>query len=295
MGNQLLNATGLDTVADWESSLGGELSVDEAIIGAPGRLVLGSRLQGVAKGDRVDLATSTVAVSIGELLEVSCFYAAGEGYPTLELEIVDGTGDGDRVTAKQILPTRPARAAGPSRGVASTFAFAYQRLRAPATGHARLRTVATAHRAGDVAAYMLRPFLDVGGLPRDRQLWAAGPHSNPDLSLEAWPSTLPPISPSTWAADPTPTRRGFTGDSGVPHYTRNTRNRRFTGRGSMQLDALQRDELERFFREASEPFYFLRPDTHELCRARWTDAEPKDSGVLPGERRTMVELFLEVV
>lgn len=289
MQNELLNSTGLDGVTDWDSTLG-VLSTDDTVVGRDGVIVnVATRLAATA-GQKVDLATSTVLVAQGERIEAFIHYGCAGGRVALELEIVDGTGGGSPVGKKQILPVRPSLKT-PRRGIPADFNIAYARLRAPESGHARLKVVATAF-GGDVAAYAMRPFLDVGNLPAARQFWAAGQHSNADLSLPAWPSILRGPS-GNYQAEPLGRRKAFAGDSMVPAYRQLSNTTRWIGRGSYRLDTRARDELEAFYQETSGAFYFVRPDTFQLCRARWTDKEPTDSG-LGAERSTEVELLLEV-
>lgn len=295
MGNEILNATGLDAANDWESPLGGFLSSDEDVVGRPGVAVLGATRLAVARGVKVDLCSSTVAVVQGEQLEGLIYFAAAGGSAALELEIVDGTGSGDNVASRQILPLRSPRGLGraPRRGIPEDFSFASFVIRAPESGFARLRVVATAF-GGDVAAYALRPFLSPVAVPGRRQTWAAGQHSNADLGLDAWPSTIPPPIAGSFAAEPISSRKGFTGDSGVPAYRRlTTSGGRWLARASWKLSTRARDVLDQFFRETSGEFYFVRPDTFQLCRAQWTDKDPRDTGS-GGDRTTEVEFLLEV-
>lgn len=295
MGNEILNATGLDETNDWSSTLGGFLSSDDDVVGRPGVNVVGATRLGVVRGAKADLVTSSFAVAQGEQIEGLIHFAAAGGTCALEFEVIDGTGTGESVGSRQILPNRspvgPGRA--PRRGIPEDFYFASFVIRAPESGFARLRVVATAF-GGDVAAYAMRPFLSPLGSTIRRQCWAAGQHSNADLGLESWPSSLPPAVAGSFMAEPISSRKGFTGDSGVPGYRRlTTSGGRWLARASWKLATRDRDLLDQFFRETDGEFYFVRPDTFQLCRAQWTDKDPRDSGS-GGDRSTEVEFLLEV-
>lgn len=291
MQNEILNATGLDGVTDWRSSLAGTLTTDDSLVGRDGVIVLAATKLAAVAGAKVDLETSAVHVTQGERLEIFVHFAAAGGRAALELTIASGSPVGPIIARRQILPLRPSLRT-PRRGIPGEFNIAYARFPALATGYARLRVVATAYGGHDLAAYAMRPFLAAGDIPAARQSWAPGLHTNADLALPSWPSWLPSVA-GQYQADPLGRRSSFAGDSKVPIYRQVSETTRWIGRGTYALDTRERDLLSQFYEATSGPFYFVRPDTAQLCRAQWTDKEPTDSGT-GADRRTEVELLLEV-
>lgn len=266
MSNDLSNATFLDDATGWT----GGTSVDETTRGGPGRHVI------LATGGDV-VSASGPAVTAGQMCEVFGHHAATGGPSSLYLK-VGGT--------QTIVPLERANVGEPRRGVPSSFRFSYGRVAAPATGTATLRVI------GSGTVMLLKPFLDAAP-PTRRQAWQAGPHANVDLDLPAWPTDLPLPDPGSVDGQPVSTRKSFAGDSGVPIMRRMSVTARQMFRAGYELDLEERDRLDAFFRAGHAPFWFLRPDTAQLCRAWWTPEEPSDRG--GGVRRqTSIELLLEV-
>ena len=266
MPNLISNATGMDGVAGWT----GGSSIDETILGAPGRAVI------VGAGG--SLTSAVVNVTPGTSIDVFATYAAAAGGALLECVFSTGA---------VAIPLKSRGDGRPRRGLPRAFDIARGRLTVPAgAATARLRVT------GGGAVYLTKPFL--GPAPADREsMWQAGPHANADLNLPAFPSELPPPSVD---ASPIAQRKAFAGDAGVPITRRIGSSPRVTANLTYELTLEERDTLDQLYRSAAEPFWFTRIDTMELCRARWlADGEPTDSGTRPGiDRTTRIGLLLEV-
>ena len=275
MGNKVLNASGLDGLADWT----GSTSVDEATIGAPGRVVLVS-----SSGS---LRSSSTPVVAGALVEAAGAYQATGGGAVLEVEFLDVS---LAVIEAAVVPVKRYPSGSPRRGIASTFVLARGRLVAPVGAvTARLRA------RGTGTVYLLRPWLETVLYGRDGSTWQTGLHTNSDLALSSWPTKLPPLEEGAFSVDPIPTRKSFAGDTGVPMTRQMTSTSRYMLRGALRLNAEEQDRLDDFFNLADSPFWFTRQDTLQLCRAYWTaDGEPAYSGLVRGRRRASFTLLLEV-
>ncbi len=268
MPNQIVNASGLDGVAGFTGGAG--LAADSDVVGAPSRTVI------TAAG-----SVMTTAVALAGAAGVYAFghHSAGP------LLVRFATPGGDVDVA---VPAMKATAGAPARGIASTFSFSRGWVTAPAGATTwRLRIATT-------AAALFRPFGSGQASAAFRPCrWAPGPHLNPDLAVATWPERLPNPDPDSLELEPIPLRKAFTGDDGVPTTRRTSnRSRRFC-RFGLTLDAAGRDALESFWRANVEEFFFVRPDTGDLCFAEWAeDGDPTDSGGKPGSRSTSVRLTI---
>jgi hypothetical protein len=276
MANQVQNAGGLDGVTGWSATSGAAKSIDEAVLGGPGRAVI-KAAKALTAGQGLALWSEGFAVTAGQVIEAAGAIGNSEGgLPGLALEIVDG---GGAVLSSTPLPvSAPDSAGGPRRGLAATFAQAYGRVTAPASGTARLRATSTATIGATHQLALLRPFLDRPGSAR-RSAWDPGPHLNPDLQLPTWPASLPGLRRNLQVA-PYANRVAFAGEAGIPSTDK------LYG-GSLQvavtaqlgLDPEQADVLDQFFLASTGPFFFLRPDTDQLCYAQWlAEGAPRPAG-----------------
>lgn len=287
MGNLVKNATGMDGATDWSSD--GAVTADEATYGAPGRIVLiGQR---AAASAYVLSNFAGPQVSAGTVIEAFAHFGSTSGTARLYLDIYSAGGS---LLQSVEIPRRLVGRGLPRRGVPSSFHFGYARLASPATGIPRLR-VAVTGATSPARAMIMKPFVDSAVKTRKRQPWVAGPHTNVDLNLPAWPSALPILRADQYSVDPIPLAKSFAADSGLPVTARGGTLPRRTLKASLELDVEERDWLEQFFVETPGAFWFMRPDTHELCRAYWAaDGEPTDSGLTRGGRRTTFGLSIEV-
>jgi hypothetical protein len=272
MANELLNATGLDGPTNWSAWTGG-VSVLSSGVGAEGRLVF-SGLESIAS-DPVPLNGRTsvwaMAHGITRRFVVRFTDAAGETVEDIDLPILRR-------------PEGP-----PQRGRPGGFAFAKGRVIAPeGATHFMFGVI------GEGMNYLLKPYASADGL--EPCVWQAGPHTNPDLNYPRWPAHLPALMDEGLQFDPIPTRKGYSGDSGVEATRRITRTRRYRMGAQLSLTTAERDVLMDFFDDHPGKFWFTRPDTRELCLAQWlAEGEPVDAGQLPGRRRTQIKLQLVVV
>lgn len=276
MGNQIQNAGGLDGVTGWSATSGATRSIDEAVLGGPGRAAI-IAAKALTSGQGLALWSEGFAVSSGQLIEAYGAVANSEaGLPGLALEIVDG---GGAVLSSTALPVTPAqKAGGPRRGLASTYAQAYGRVTAAASGTARLKASSTATISATHQLALLRPFL-ARPASAQRSAWDPGPHLNPDLQMKTWPASLPGIRRNLQIA-PYADRVSFGGEVGIP-----TTGKLYGGAlqvamtAQLSLDPEQADTLDRFYEDSTGPFFLIRPDTDQLCYAEWlADGAPRPTG-----------------
>lgn len=272
MPNLIINATGLDGLTDWTFAGGG--TIDETVLGSPGRAVL--------KAAGAAILTSFAATP-GATLSVSAYHRPGS---SLIIQTDNGAGGAVVETA---VPLIRAGKGPPRRGLPATFAFSKGSAVIPA-GHVRA-VLASVAAAGPV--FMLQPYASTSGF----RCWTPGPHTSLDLNLASWPDTLPDFKELD--SPRTPTRKSFATDSGIPASWRIGTRGRIMFEGSLTLDLEQLDTLERFVESRlllaeSVPFWFVHPDTRQLCRA-WFNPDNEISNSGRGrERSTMVSLILEV-
>lgn len=274
MGNELLNATGLDGTADWTA--GGALSVLNAGAGAHGRLVFRSAAGFIRSAARpLNGAPSVVAFG----------HIKPGGGQVLQVRFLDG---GGALISTADVPVLRLAVGPATRGRPNTFSFAKGVIPAPG-GAVSYQLNAT----GSGETLLLRPYASTDGVAD--VCWQPGPHSNPDLNYPAWPASLPSVRDEGYQAEPVATRKGFSGDSGIEATRRVTKSRRYRLSAELALTTAERDVLMDFFDTVGGTFWYSRPDTREVCLAQWlADGEPVDAGILPGRRRTQIKLQLKV-
>lgn len=274
MANEILNATGLDGTADWTA--GGALSVLETDAGSHGRLVLRSAAGYIRSAAR-PLNGAASVVAFGHLKP--------GGGQSLEVRFLDA--GAALVSAVGVPVVR--LASGPAkRGRPHTFSFAKGVVPVP-VGAVSYQLNAT----GTGETLLLRPYGSTDGVAD--VCWQSGPHSNIDLNYPAWPASLPSVRDEGYQAEPIPTRKGFSGDSGIEATRRITNSRRYRLSAELALTNEERDLLMDFFDAEKGSFWYSRPDTREVCLAQWlAEGEPVDAGILPGRRRTQIKLQLRV-
>ncbi|MET3665899.1 hypothetical protein [Caulobacter sp. 1776] len=258
-GNLLKNAGLLDLTNDWVSG-GGALQVDESTVGAPGRVVM------VAGGAGV--ATSSVNVSVGDELEVLALVGADVNRPRVEFVILNG---GGATISATVVPFRRLGSGACRRGLTASFSEAYARITVAAAGAARL---SIAPNGGGMShIYAFRPYIGRPGLAVMR--WDPGTHSNPDLNLPVWPADLPGFRGQP-AVEPFANLKAFAGDAGLPANGSLYSGLHHQVKGQMRLSAEQDDILDQFYARRPPAFYFVRPDTGDLCIAEWlADGAPR--------------------
>lgn len=271
MGNQLKNAGLLDGSAGWTGLSGAVLSVDEAVVGGPGRAVLVAT-RNVAVGQTVEAASSGLAVTAGQVVEAfASVGGSGPGAVALKLEILSAGGARLAITD---VPLQRASVGTPRRGLAASFSRFWGLAPASATGTARLVGVYTSTVAAPQQAYLMKPYLAAPG-SRVPGVWDPGSHDNPDLQLPVWPSGLPPMLEES-SIEPFANRRAFAGDVGLPISERTYRGMHYALRARLRLTPEEADTLDQFYETTPGPFFFLRPDTDQLCMAEWlADGAPK--------------------
>lgn len=268
MANDLVNATFLDGPAGWSSS--GAVTVDEATRGSPGRVVL------VANGP---IRSAAVALNGAAVVHAFAHHAPGA---RLLVRFLNGAAQG---VGDVVLPRVTNPAGTPRRGIPSTFAFS--RGAASAPGGAVSYQLVTENAAPNL---LLKPYAGRSAVCG----WLPGPHANPDLRLPVWPDSAGQPTGDSWRAQPTGVRVGFETDSRIPVTSQVATEPWVTASFTLTLDLAARDDLDVFWRATQRaPFWFVRPDTHQLCRAWWLeDGDPADSG-MGRARRTEVGLLLE--
>lgn len=280
-GNKIEGATGLDGVTPFAAT-GATRAVDSDVIGAEARPVF----VGTGTGGAATFTLGDVAAVDGDAFEA--FVQIGAIGVATPAPVVKVTGGGGGTVALAL--ERVGRGL-PRRGLGGSFDLYYGRGIIPATGSAAIYAAA-ALDVGDKVAFF-RPFLDVGALPARRQTWNAGAHLNPDLDRAAWPSNLPAFTAEDLELEPTPLRRGFTGDDGTTATRLVAGRSRHTLNATLVLDAEERDVLDQFWRANHSEFWIVRPDTLDLCIGEWAvDGDPKDTGGKVGSRRTNVRIML---
>lgn len=287
--NLVKNASFLDGATGYVGT-GGALSVDETIFGAPGKGVLslgGTPGNGNTMTISMDYPEGPAVVS-GELLEV--FVMGKSTIPNLSAKLqVQGGGE---VT----IPLKAEHKGAATRGVASTFNIYRGRFAAPSTGQARIELSSVAVNGLAQIMLMYRPYIEkVAATARERQ-WTPGEHYSPDLDLPVWPSSLPPFRADSLQVQPTAVRKAFNGDNSKQSTVRIANRPSYQLKGDMELNSVQLDALEKLCYETSEPFWFVRQDTGELCHAYWAeDGSPIGAGGPNMIRRISIGLVLEVV
>lgn len=270
MGNLIRNGGLLDGVTDWTASAGATRAVDETSVGAEGRLVL-AVTRGVSSS--VSATSSTATVTAGEPIEVMGLVGNSVlGSPQVSLEVVNG---GGAVIGSVAIGYRRQGQGAPRRGLPLSFHEAYGVVAAPATGNARFVATSTG-AAGAHVLYVLKPYV---GRPLGYPArWDPGAHTNLDMNLPVWPSTLPHFRGDP-ALDPYPDFKEFAGDAGLPTTTPTYAGLHHRFRGQMRLTQEQADALDQFYASRAGEFYMVRPDNDTLCVAEWlADGAPRPVG-----------------
>lgn len=273
--NRQNNATFLDGTSG-SASVNASVAVDEEVYGSPGRAALVATATG--SGNTI-LSLDNVSMVSGQMAEVFVHVGVvGNAIPNVAL----GTTFLQHVKSAK---------GPPSRGIPSTMHFYYLKRLWPTTGSERLTANCTLSTGNKLI--MVKPFVDPNA-PANKQCWQPGPHTNPDLNLNSWPTDLPDFLEGI-DAQGTPTLRGFTGDDNVESTTKISRLRRIMFRGELTLTLQERDILEQFYLNNQGQFWFNRPDTQQVYIARWSaDGEPNDTGLIRGQRRTSIGLNLSL-
>lgn len=271
--NLIYNATGLDGPARYSSD-GGVVSTDEAVLGAPGRVVL------VGSGATLYTWVPLGAEGPGRVATIFAHHGPDARLMTSFWRAVDV------IVADPVqLPKRRVVDVAPARGIPSTFSFSRGQLPVPTNAERAL-----VFTVDGTSRLLLKPYLSL----TDHECfgWRPGPHDNPDLDLPAWPH-LPLPQVGGFSVSPTGMRSGFDSDSRVPITMEVNRSPWHVLRATVSLDALQRDRLQQFYESAVQPFWYVRPDTMQVCRAWWLDdGDPEDNGLARG-RTTSYGLLLE--
>lgn len=285
MTNYVENASGLNGTVGWFMNLASSFA-DETYAGSPGRVALVAEGAAGAENPLLDAVAS--GFPTGVPLTAQALWTASHDARLLVVWLNAQQGEISRVLVPVAATPQSSRT---PRGIPSRLFRSSGRVVAPAgSASARVRLEAYGAPPG-AASYlaMTRPMLGDQGV-----CWAPGPHAqNPDLNLMSWPGGLEPRSDS-WSATPTGVRVGFQTDSRIPITTQVATEPWVLASFSMALDLGQRDDLDTFWRSTKGvPFWYVRPDTHQLCRAWWTeDGDPSDNG-MGRSRRTEVGLLLE--
>lgn len=298
MGNLLRNAGYLEGTAGWTATAQLTLAVDDATRGGPGRHVLvgSGTTTAVNQVQAVrTLAADRPVVTAGQVVEA---YAGLHASPTASLAIEWYNAGGSLISATA-LTQRPAlltQHGSGIRGLGETFARGYGRATAPA-GTARAGLVLSVQPAASgtaVTLALLKPFLGlVPALTGEPSLWDPGTHQEAGLDLPAWPSLRPfqagPL------VQPTPARTEFSSAEGLAVTRRISTLPRKRFQGRTRCDAVQRALLEDFFAEAHPAFWFVDPETEQLCVARWAaGGEPRAAEVRGVTTLMEVGLNLEI-
>lgn len=271
MPNRLKNAAFLDGVANWTAIGAASLSVDEATLGAPGRAVLkaagtGTGVQGVR--------SAQIAVTAGVSYDALSGWYADAGTSALSVEWWNG---GPSPISETAIPLVRAAAGTPKRGLPRRMNQSYGRITAPAG--ATLASFKLITTLGSSAAYnllLLKPSLSDLPAYDVPVRWEPGPHDNPDLNLPVWPHDLPPLLREDFNAAPTTRYKAFDSDAMIQGIWKAGDGSRVNLQGRLLLKPEQVDDLQEFRRLNATPFWFVRPDTDELCQAWWApDGEPK--------------------
>lgn len=286
-GNLITNASFLDGPTGW-TAYGGTLDVHETGVGAPGRMVLAS----THSAARWAVSTS-MEVAAGQSIDALCLAASSAGAPTPYVFFYDESEASISGTplARETSPFGP-----PIAGLAETMSRYRLRTAAP-SGAAMMRLDVGLSVSGTL--YVSKPLLALTPSPAPRHglRWICGPHDNPDLDLPCWPSALPPLLQDGYSAQPIPDRSSWGGNAGIPANHAVNGGGWVQLKGTLSLTQVEREDLMAFYASFSglndAAFWFVRPDTEELVRARWAaDGAPTDAKSA-GRFKTSIGLLLE--
>lgn len=266
MSNLIDNAGGIDGVTSWSASAGATLTIDDAVLGAPGRNAIVAA-RALAVGGTVALWSDVAAVTAGERLNVDGGIGNSEaGAPRLQLEILDA--GASRISIVDVPTAAASYPGGPSRGIMGTYRSAQTQILAAATGFARLVATSTAVVGGAHKLALVKPLL-ARPVGRYSARFDPGDHVNLDLKLPIWPALLPAFRRDL-QAKPYPSLVAFAGDAGVPANASVNGGDDATMMGRMSLNPVEADALDQFYRQTrTGVFFIVRPDTDQLCMAEW--------------------------
>ena len=274
-GNQLKNAGFQDGISDWSTPAGWVKSIDDSVYGYEGRAVFKATKNVALNDDGYIIAAvgNTPPVQAGQTVEVfgHAYYNRGDLTPYVRF---NGMTDIP-------IPLITKGDGNPRLGLAGSFDFYHGRIVAPTTGNMELTFRRTqAASAGDAVLLLMKPYLEV--LPSSKtkyRCWDPGSSTNPDLDIPHWPSELPHIRAEGFSLEPIPTHKGFATDSGVEVTQRILNQPWYKARGTVKVNQETQAIFDQFFRNTKQ-FWFVRPDTLQLCLATWlSDGDPVYSGL----------------
>lgn len=278
-GNAITNAGGVEGVAGWVGSAGSVLAIDDTVRGFDGRMVIRAA-KNVALNEVVTLANQpAVAISSDQYIEAFAHHGANRGSTTLKLQIFS---DAAATVLLQTIdvPTQTAGDGNPRLGLSKSYTFSHLRMKSPVTGFMRLQVSNSPTSAGLMQVLIMRPYLEAVSQKTKYRCWDPGPHIDPDLNLPHWPSDLPHLRAENFSVPVIPSRVAFSGDKGIAVTKKLTRSPWYQAMGQVRGDQETHAILDQFFRTQPEPFWFVRPDTLQLCRAYWlAEGEPSSSGL----------------
>lgn len=279
-GNELTNAGFAEGTSFWDyAGNSGPAYIDETDYGYDGRPVFVVN----GTGTSVVVAQTSakwVPVTTGQILEVFGHIAGVNINPRLQVDFFSTLDITSFVTAFEASVTSKGDGS-PRLGLSKSFDFCHSRMVSPITGYARFSVQGPITGSNPKILFM-KPYLE-RVLPKTKyRCWDPGKHVNPDLQIPHWPSELPHLRADQFSAPIIPSRVGFSGDKGVSVTKKLTRSPWYNVSGQLRGDQETHAILDRFFRTAPEPFWFVRPDTLQLCRATWmAEGEPSMSGLGP--------------
>jgi hypothetical protein len=279
-GNELTNAGFAEGISFWDlGGVSGAPYIDETVYGYDGRSVFVINAEGPTSGIASQTGR-TVPVTQGQILEIFAHHAGINASTTLILMIApdQNFNAGRQDFGIQVISKGDGN---PRLGLAKSFDFSHARIASPMNGYARLY-LHTVNTGPNPKAMLMKPYLE-RVLPKTKyRCWDPGLHVNPDLQIPHWPSKLPHLRADQFSAPIIPSRVGFSGDKGVSATKKLTRNPWYNVSGQIRGDQETHAILDQFFRTAPEPFWFVRPDTLQLCQATWmAEGEPSMSGLGP--------------
>lgn len=279
-GNELTNAGFAEGTSFWDiAGNNGAPYIDETEYGYEGRAVftVNGTGQSIVAAQN---STKWVPVTAGQVFEVFGHFAGIACNPRLQIDFFSTRDIGSFVTAFEAQVVSKGDLS-PRLGLSKSFNFAHSRMVSPIAGFARFSIQGPITGANPKLMFM-RPYLE-RVLPKTKyRCWDPGKHVNPDLQIPHWPSELPHLRADQFSAPIIPSRVGFSGDKGVSVTKKLTRNPWYNVSGQIRGDQETHAILDQFFRTAPEPFWFVRPDTLQLCQATWmAEGEPSMSGLGP--------------
>lgn len=279
-GNELTNAGFAEGTSFWDiGGVNGAAYIDETDYGYDGRPVFVVNGQG-ATSAIAQQPGRTLPVTQGQVLEIFAHHAGINANTVLILMVAP---DQNFNVGRQDfnLPVTSKGDGSPRLGLAKSFDFTHARVTAPFNGYARLY-IHSAQTGSNQKTLLMKPYLERVLAKTKYRCWDPGKHVNPDLKIPHWPSELPHLRADQFSAPIIPSRVGFSGDKGVSVTKKLTRSPWYNVSGQLRGDQETHAILDRFFRTAPEPFWFVRPDTLQLCRATWmAEGEPSMSGLGP--------------